>query len=318
MRLAGSRTAGGRDARSDGEGRVRDGIGSGIGEGSALALARAGADVACTDVDLERAEATAAQVRAIGREALAAAVDVRDFGALEEAVAATAAQLGRLDIVVANAGIARGSNVLTLTEGDLDTVFDVNTKGVFLTVKACAREMVREGRAGRVVVISSVSGERAEMGSSAYCGSKAAVRMMTRCWALDLAPFGITVNSIAPGMTETRLWGAVAARQRRARDAGAGAPLRARGPAGGHREPRLLARQRRSRVHDRQLQRDGRRPARWARSDEPRPAGAHHRDTGSGSVRGRRVSAGVVGRAGGGGCGARRRAAASGTGCSSG
>ncbi len=188
------------------------GAGSGIGEGTALALARAGADVACTDLDAGRAEATAAQVRALGREAIAAAVDVRDLGALEEAVAATAARLGRLDIAVANAGISRGSNVLTLTEDDLDTVFAVNTKGVFLTVRACAREMVREGRAGRVVVISSVSGERADMGSSAYCGSKAAVRMMTRCWALDLAPFGITVNSVAPGMTETRLWGAVAPR----------------------------------------------------------------------------------------------------------
>lgn len=189
------------------------GSGSGIGEGSALALARAGADVACTDLDAERAEATAAQVRALGRKALAAAVDVRDLGALEVAVEGTVAELGRLDIAVANAGISRGSNVLTLKEDDLDTVFDVNSKGVFLTVQACAREMVREGRGGRVVVISSVSGERAEMGSSAYCGSKAAVRMMTRCWALDLAPFGITVNSIAPGMTETRLWGAVAARR---------------------------------------------------------------------------------------------------------
>ena len=189
------------------------GSGSGIGEGSALALARAGADVACTDLDAKRAEATAAQVRALGRNALAAAVDVRDLGALEVAVEETAAQLGRLDIVLANAGIARGTNVLTLTEEDLDLVFDVNTKGVFLTVQACAREMVREGRAGRVIVISSVSGERADMGSSAYSGSKAAVRMMTRCWALDLAPFGITVNSIAPGMTDTRLWGAVAARR---------------------------------------------------------------------------------------------------------
>ena len=188
------------------------GSGSGIGEGSALALARAGADVACTDLDAERAEATAAQVRALGRRAFAAAVDVRDLEGLEEAVGATVAELGRLDIAVANAGISRGSNVLTLTEDDLDMVFDVNTKGVFLTVQACAREMVREGREGRVVVISSVSGERAEQGASAYCGSKAAVRMMTRCWALDLAPFGITVNSIAPGMTETRLWGAVAAR----------------------------------------------------------------------------------------------------------
>ena len=124
------------------------GSGSGIGEGTALALARAGAAVACTDLDGERAEATAAQVRALGREALAAAVDVRDLGSLEAAVAATAAQLGRLDIAVANAGISRGSNVLTLTEEDVDTVFDVNTKGVFLTVKACAREMVRRGARG--------------------------------------------------------------------------------------------------------------------------------------------------------------------------
>jgi NAD(P)-dependent dehydrogenase (short-subunit alcohol dehydrogenase family) len=181
------------------------GAGSGIGQGIAMALARAGADIACSDVVPGRAEATADDVRALGRRANARTLDVRDRAALEEMCAAAVSELGRLDIAVANAGIGRGGSVLTMSEADYDAQFDVNTKGVFLTVQSCARTIVRCGRGGRIIVISSIAGERPNPGSWAYCGSKAAVRMMTRGWAQDLAPFRITVNSIAPGFIDTPL-----------------------------------------------------------------------------------------------------------------
>lgn len=181
------------------------GAGSGIGRGISLALARAGADISCSDVVLERAEETAAMVRALGRQANAQAADVRDRAALDDQVARAVAELGGLDIAVANAGIGRGTSVLTMSEADYDTQFDVNTKGVFLTVQAVGRGMVRQGRGGRIIVISSIAAERPEPGAWAYCGSKAAVRMMARCWAQELAPFRITVNSVGPGFIDTPL-----------------------------------------------------------------------------------------------------------------
>ncbi len=181
------------------------GAGSGIGRGIALAFARQGADLALNDVVPGRAEETAAEVRAFGRRVVTATLDVRDRDATERSVAEAVAGLGRLDICVANAGIGRGSGILTMTEDDYDTQMDVNAKGVFLTVQACARELVRGGHGGRIIVISSIAAERPNAGAWAYCASKAAVRMMTRCWAQDLSPFRITVNAIAPGFIETPL-----------------------------------------------------------------------------------------------------------------
>jgi NAD(P)-dependent dehydrogenase (short-subunit alcohol dehydrogenase family) len=181
------------------------GAGSGIGKGIALAFARQGADLALNDLVPGRAEETAAEVKAMGRRAVTAVLDVRDRDATERVVAEAVAALGRLDICVANAGIGRGGSVLTMTEADYDTQMDVNGKGVFLTVQACSRAMVRQGRGGRVIVISSIAAERPNPGAWAYCASKAAVRMMARCWAQDLSPFRITVNSIGPGFIDTPL-----------------------------------------------------------------------------------------------------------------
>ncbi len=184
---------------------VVTGAGSGIGRGISLAFAAAGADVLVSDVILARAQETAGQVQALGRKAFAVQADVRDRAAVAAMAEAASAQLGRLDICVANAGIARGGGVLTMTEDDWDTQIDVNLKGVFLTVQACAREMVKHNRGGRIIGISSLAAERPSAGVFAYCASKAGVRMMVRCWALELAPFGITVNSIGPGIIDTPL-----------------------------------------------------------------------------------------------------------------
>jgi NAD(P)-dependent dehydrogenase (short-subunit alcohol dehydrogenase family) len=184
---------------------VVTGAGSGIGRGVSLALAGAGADILAADIVADRAEQTAREVRERGRKSVAVAADVREKAAVEAMAGAAVRELGRLDIVVANAGIGRGGTVLTMREEDWDTQMDVNLKGVFLTVQACAREMVRQNRGGRVITLASLAAERPSPGLGAYCASKAGVRMLARVWAQELAAYGITVNSIGPGIIDTPL-----------------------------------------------------------------------------------------------------------------
>jgi NAD(P)-dependent dehydrogenase (short-subunit alcohol dehydrogenase family) len=181
------------------------GAGSGIGRGVALALAGAGADVAVSDISGERAGATAAMVRELGRRAVSSGTDVREYAALERDCTTAARELGGFHIAVANAGIARTGAVYEMSEEDWQTQIDVNLTGVFLTAKAASREMMRQGAGGRLILISSASGELPTASMGAYCSSKAGVRMLARCWAQELGPFGITVNSIGPGVIDTPL-----------------------------------------------------------------------------------------------------------------
>lgn len=186
---------------------VVTGAGGGIGRGISLTLAQAGAAILASDTHIESAEATAELVRKAGGKAAANQADVRNRDDLERMAAQAMADLGGLNIAVANAGIARGGSILTMREEDFDVQMDVNVKGVYLTVQACARAMVRQNTGGRIITISSVAAERPSPGSFSYCGTKAAVRMMTRGWALDLAGFGITVNAIGPGIIDTAMGG---------------------------------------------------------------------------------------------------------------
>jgi NAD(P)-dependent dehydrogenase (short-subunit alcohol dehydrogenase family) len=141
----------------------------------------------------------------LGGRTLAVRSDVREQESVQALVERAAREYGRLDIGVANAGIVRVGSILTMTEDEWSETVAVNQTGVFLTVQACAREMVRAGNGGRVIVISSIAAEIASPGVGAYGATKAAVRHAARCWALDLAPFGITVNSIGPGWVESRM-----------------------------------------------------------------------------------------------------------------
>ncbi|PYM17536.1 MAG: hypothetical protein DMD81_08670, partial [Candidatus Rokuibacteriota bacterium] len=184
---------------------VVTGAGSGIGRGITLALAQAGANVLCADVVRERADDAARAVRELGRKTGTCVADVRNKKDVVAMAEQASREFGALDICVANAGIGRGGTVLTMREDDWDTLMDVNLKGVFLTVQACAREMVKLNRGGRIIAISSLAAERPSPTLFAYCASKAGVRMMARCWAQELAPFGITVNSIGPGVIDTPL-----------------------------------------------------------------------------------------------------------------
>jgi NAD(P)-dependent dehydrogenase (short-subunit alcohol dehydrogenase family) len=181
------------------------GGGSGIGRGIAARLAREGADVSIADIDLAGAEETATLVRQAGRTAHVVRMNVAAPRQVQEAMAGCVATLGRLDIAVANAGIARGGTVLEMPLKDWQDQLDINLTGVFLTVQAAAHQMVALGHGGRIICMSSLAAERTGAQTWAYSATKAGVRIMVRGWAQELGPHGITVNAIGPGIIDTPL-----------------------------------------------------------------------------------------------------------------
>lgn len=202
---------------------VVTGGGSGIGRGIALCMAREGADVAIPDLQLEGARAVAREVEALGRRALAIETDVSRRADVESMVAQVREGLGRLDILVNNAGVPAppGLPFTRNVEEDWDRVYQVNMKGVFLTSKAVAPYFI-ERRAGRIINIASIAGPLASPTSPPYTVSKAGVIVFTRIVARELAPYGITVNAICPGMLWTPFWEALGAHLARTNPAYAG------------------------------------------------------------------------------------------------
>jgi NAD(P)-dependent dehydrogenase (short-subunit alcohol dehydrogenase family) len=179
------------------------GAGSGIGRGTAERLAREGADICIADIDVDGAEHTASTVREFGRDALVVKANVASERQVQEAVSQCVATLGRIDIAMANAGVARGGSVLELSLKDWQDQLDINLTGVFLTVQATAREMVRLGNGGRIICISSLAAVSTGAGTWGYSATKAGVRIMVRGWAQELGQYGIMVNAIGPGVIDT-------------------------------------------------------------------------------------------------------------------
>ena len=181
------------------------GAGRGIGHATALALAAAGADVAVVDIDKGAAEATAGAVAAAGRRSLAVGADVGDVAGIDRMVSQVVHALGRVDVLVNNAGVTRRADVMDLTEADWDRIMRVNGKGVFFCLQRVAREMIPRRR-GAIVNIASIAGKGYAGASNViYAGSKGAVIGMTRLAALQLARHNINVNAICPGTTVTAL-----------------------------------------------------------------------------------------------------------------
>lgn len=177
----------------------------GIGESVALLLAHAGADVAVADLNLEGMNKVAAEIEALGRKALAIQADVTRAADVERMVQATVERFGGVDIVVNNAGIIPPKpTALDVEEEDWERVHDTNVKGVFLCSRAVAREMVRQGRGGKIVNIASFEGVKPFIGGMIhYEASKAAVIMFTRSLARALAEHRINVNAVGPGVIDT-------------------------------------------------------------------------------------------------------------------
>src|SRR6266851_7113701 len=198
-----------------GAGRMRS-----IGRPIAKILACAGASIVITGTgrrpqdypDDERAagwrdiESVAAEVRAEGARCLALVSDVREEAAVDELVARTVAEFGRIDIVINNASAARGPDRLPATELPYEVwrkVFATNVDGTFLLSRAGARQMIKQGTGGSIVNISSIASKIAAANMSAYASSKAAINALSRSMALELAPHRIRVNALCPGIIDT-------------------------------------------------------------------------------------------------------------------
>ena len=181
------------------------GGGRGIGAATAQRLAEEGAKVVVSDMDLAPAEEVAGPIGG-----LAVACDVTDRDAVESMVGRAVGELGRLDILVCCAGIIRDNLLFKMTDDDWDAVIDTHLKGTFLCARAAQKAMV-QAKYGKMVFLSSTSalGNR---GQTNYSTAKAGLQGMARTLAIELGPFNINVNAVAPGFVETRMTRATAER----------------------------------------------------------------------------------------------------------
>jgi len=189
---------------SDLEGKIAlvTGAGRGIGKAIALKIAQAGADVICVSRTEANSQATADEVKALGRKAWAIAVDVADADAVNAAAKQILADAGKVDILVNNAGVTRDGLLMRMSAEDWDTVLNTNLKGAFNFVKALTRPFIKQ-KSGRIINVASVIGLIGNAGQSNYAASKAGLIGFSKSVAKELASRGITVNVIAPGFIDT-------------------------------------------------------------------------------------------------------------------
>ena len=193
------------NVRLEGKVAAITGAGSGMGKAIAQAYAREGAKVVVADLNLESAQKVADEI-ATGGGAIAIQTDVRDQAQAQAMVDAAVAGFGGLDILVNNAGVGKIIPFLETTNEDWDFMFDVNCKGMLWCSQVAARQMIEQGRGGKIINLASQAGRRGEALVLAYCASKACVISMTQSMALALAPHKINVNGIAPGIVDTPFW----------------------------------------------------------------------------------------------------------------
>ena len=186
----------------------------GLGRAIALRLAQEGANVVINDVVERRINSPtwaglpdlAQEIAALGRQSLSVVADVANAEQVEAMVAQALQTFGQIDILVNNAGALAGRDrvpVVDLEEAEWDRIQNVNAKGPFLCCRAVARAMIKRGQGGKIINMSSISGQRGVARFAAYCASKFAVRGFTQSLALELAPYKINVNVICPGLMET-------------------------------------------------------------------------------------------------------------------
>ncbi|OLT07300.1 diacetyl reductase [Pseudonocardia sp. CNS-004] len=185
---------------------VVTGAGRGIGRGIALRLARDGHAVAVNDVDKATAEAVAREITDAGGRAIAVPVDVTDRDAVFAMVDHVAAELGSVDVMVANAGIAQVKTLLEVAPADLQRMFEVNVFGVVYCLQAAAERMIAQGTGGKIINAASIAAHSGFDHLGHYSATKFAVRALTQAAAKELARHRITVNAYCPGIVGTEMW----------------------------------------------------------------------------------------------------------------
>lgn len=178
----------------------------GIGEAIVRAFAAEGAKVVIADVDTAASDAVA---KSIGANALAVNLDVTKQASIDAMVETVVSTFGGIDILVNNAGVFEMAPIVEITEKSFDFQFGINVKGLLFTLQAVAKQMIKAGKGGKIINMSSQAGRRGEGLVGVYCASKAAVISLTQSAGLDLIKYGINVNAIAPGVVDTPMWATV-------------------------------------------------------------------------------------------------------------
>ncbi|MCL4797131.1 MAG: 3-oxoacyl-[acyl-carrier-protein] reductase [Bryobacteraceae bacterium] len=182
------------------------GASRGIGREIALTLCRSNFDIVVASPEIENNEAVAETIRQCGGDAMTLNLDVSSEESVKSGVAAALKQMGRIDVLVNNAGITRDGLAMRMKAADWNLVLQINLTGAFLVSQAVIPAMIKE-RWGRIVNIASVVGEMGNAGQANYVASKSGLIGLTKCLAKELASRNITVNAIAPGFIETDMTG---------------------------------------------------------------------------------------------------------------
>jgi len=176
----------------------------GIGQGIAFRLAEEGADIAVDYVgNSASADATVAQIQKRGRRALAVQADISSVDQIHSMMKQVVDSLGGVDVLINNAGVEKHASIWEATEHDYDLVLTINLKGAFFASQAFVQHRMAEKKPGKIINVSSVHEELPFPHFTSYCASKGGMKMMMRNLSIELAPYGITVNNIAPGAIET-------------------------------------------------------------------------------------------------------------------
>jgi len=180
------------------------GSSQGIGQGVAVRLAQEGAKVVINyHSHPEGAQETLAQVRAAGSDGITIQADLGQTSEIDALIQQSLSKFGRIDILVNNAGLEKPAPFWEVLESDYDLVLHVNLKGVFFTTQAFVKQLMARNAPGRIVNMSSVHEELPFPHFASYCASKGGLKMLCRNLAIELAPYNITVNNVAPGAIET-------------------------------------------------------------------------------------------------------------------
>ncbi len=184
---------------------VVTGAAGGIGQAMVTRLAQEGAHVVVADLDAQLTEQAAARATEQGRQSLALCIDVTQRADIDRLVQRAVETMGRIDVLMNNAGVVRIQEVLEITEADWDFVCDVNLKGAFFVMQAVAQQMIAQGHGGKIINTASISGKQPEPYFLHYGVSKAGVISMTKSAAVAFGPHSINVNAVCPGPTITNM-----------------------------------------------------------------------------------------------------------------